>query len=254
MLNLHEKINFDGKVVLVTGSTRGIGHEVTRAFFDHGARVVVNGRQEETVLKVVQALDGTGNRAFGISADVGKKAEAERMIRVIVQKWGRLDVVVNNASIGAPQSIEEVSEKEWEEVLHTNLGGAFWVSRAAALYMKEREGGSIVMLGSQAAYSGSKFGGPHYTASKGGILALTFSFAREFGPYQVRVNALLPGLIWTDITAGAKQEEWYQGFLRDTPLARAGESREVAGACLFLASDLASFMTGQGLSVNGGIT
>ena len=237
------------KVAVVTGGTRGIGRAIAEAFLREGAAVTIVGTSEQGVEKALAEI-GESERLDGIAADFAEDPTGAVVITKARERFGRLDVLVNNAGTGSFQDPFELTREEWDRVFTINLSAPFFLAREAARAMSER-GGSIVNIASIAAHTGGVAGSPAYAASKAGLLGLTKSLARRFGELGVRVNAISPADIETDMTADWPQE------IRDkliaiTPLGRFGTVDEVTGAAVFLASDEASYVTGQTLGVNGG--
>jgi NAD(P)-dependent dehydrogenase (short-subunit alcohol dehydrogenase family) len=237
-----------GKTTVVTGSTRGIGRAIALGFASEGADVVVNGRDQAAAEAVCFELRGLGARAVAQAADLGRVAEARRLVAAAVDAFGRLDVLVNNAGLFTRRPALELEEADWDQLLDVNLKGAFFCAQAAARAMLGR-GGAIVNVSSDAAWSGGLNPCAHYAASKAGMLSITRSLAKELAPHGIRVNAIAPGMIETDMggTAGATL-----AGLR-IPLGRYGTPEEVAAAAVFLASDQASYVTGATLNLSGGL-
>jgi NAD(P)-dependent dehydrogenase (short-subunit alcohol dehydrogenase family) len=241
-------VRLAGKAAVVTGSTRGIGRAIALAFAREGADVVVNGRDQAAAEAVCAELRGLGARAVAQAADVGRVADARRLVAAAVDGFGRLDVLVNNAGLFSRRPALELDEADWDRLVDVNLKGAFFCAQAAARAMLGR-GGAIVNVASDAAWSGGLNPCAHYAASKAGMLSITRSLAKELAPHGIRVNAIAPGMIETDMggTAGATL-----AGLR-IPLGRYGTPEEVAAAAVFLASDEASYVTGATLNLSGGL-
>ncbi len=242
-----------GRVCVVTGaaSARGLGFATAKLFASHGARVAILDLDEAASMRAAAAV---GPDHLGLACDVTDKAACEAAIAAVRARFGRIDVLVNNAGVTQPVRTLEITPADYERVTDVSLRGALYMSQAALPGMVEQGGGSIVCISSVSAQRGGGiFGGPHYSAAKGGVLSLARAMAREFGPSGVRVNSVTPGLIQTDITAGRLSDEMKAEILRGIPLDRLGEPADVAKACLFLASDLSSYVTGATLDVNGGM-
>jgi 3-oxoacyl-[acyl-carrier protein] reductase len=237
-----------GKATAVTGATRGIGRAIALAFAREGADVLVNGRDAAAGRAVCREVEALGRRAVWHAADVGRVDEARSVVAAAVAAFGRLDVLVNNAGLFERKPALEMEEGDWDRLLDVNLKGAFFCAQAAARAMQER-GGVIVNVASDAAWSGGLNPCAHYAASKAGMVSVTRSLAKELAPRGIRVNALAPGLITTDMggTAGAT----LPGLA--IPLGREGTPDEVAAAVVFLASDEASYVTGANLNLSGGL-
>jgi NAD(P)-dependent dehydrogenase (short-subunit alcohol dehydrogenase family) len=237
-----------GKATAVTGATRGIGRAIALAFAREGADVLVNGRDAEAGRAVCREIEKLGRRAVWHAADLGRVAEAQSIVATAVDAFGRLDVLVNNAGLFERKPALELDEAAWDRLLDVNLKGAFFCAQAAARAMRGR-GGAIVNVASDAAWSGGLNPCLHYAASKAGMVSITRSLARELAPVGIRVNALAPGLITTDMgdTAGGT----LPGLV--IPMGRQGTPDEVAAAVVFLASDEASYVTGANLNLSGGL-
>ncbi|GAV31269.1 MAG: 3-oxoacyl-[acyl-carrier-protein] reductase [Anaerosomatales bacterium] len=248
-------ISLEGTVALVTGANRGIGAAIAYRLGTLGATVALNVRGDASgAQSVIDRLAAEGHAgAHGIvSADVSDSAAVERMVAEVVEQHGRLDVVVNNAGITRDGLAVRMSDEDWGAVIGTNLSGAFFVSRAAAKTMMRQRSGSIVMISSVVGLVGNA-GQANYAAAKAGLLGLTRSLARELAPRNVRVNAVAPGFIATDMTA-ALPEPVKEAALASIALKRFGEPEDVADAVAFLASDAAKYITGQVIAVDGGMT
>ena len=242
-----------GKTAVISGaaSPRGIGLCTARLFAEHGARVAVLDLQEGASREAAASLPGAGH--IGLACDVTDKAACNSAIEAVLERFDRIDVLVNNAGITQPIKFLDIAPENYDAVMDVSLRGMLYLSQAAIPSMKA-QGGSIVCMSSVSAQRGGGiFGGPHYSAAKAGVLGLAKAMAREFGPNGIRVNSITPGLIQTDITAGRLTDAMRADILKGIPLNRLGDAADVAGACLFLASDLSSYLTGTAIDVNGGM-
>jgi len=237
----------------VTGGSRGIGRAVCGMFGFLGARVAVNYvRDEAAARETVAEVARAGGEAFALRADVSRPEEAGRLVAETLDRFGTLDVAVVNQGIWKPAAIEEMTPEQWEETIRINLGGAYAVCHHAARAMIPRRSGAIVTIASTAGQRGEP-GYSHYAASKGALLAFTKSLAAELAPHGIRVNAVSPGWVLTDMTRQVFADPAQRAeALRPIPLGRPGTPEEIAGPVAFLASDLASFIYGEVLCVNGG--
>jgi len=242
-----------GKTAVISGaaSRRGIGLCTARLFADHGARVAILDLQEGAARDAAATLTGEGH--IGLACDVTDKAACKTAVDAVLGAFGRIDILVNNAGITQPLKFLDIAPENYDAVLDVSLRGMLYLSQAAIPSMKAKGGSIICMSSVSAQRGGGIFGGPHYSAAKAGVLGLAKAMAREFGPDHIRVNSITPGLIQTDITAGKLTDAMRAEILKGIPLNRLGDAADVAGACLFLASDLSSYLTGTAIDVNGGM-
>jgi 3-oxoacyl-[acyl-carrier protein] reductase len=245
-----------GRIALVTGGSRGIGRAIAEALANAGLSVVLSYRErEEEAQAVVAHIKGTGGQASALRADVGKPGQARALARAVIDAHGRIDVLVNNAGVHLPGAkLADTPAQEWERILRVNLSGPFHLIQAVLPGMRERRTGHIVNLSSNVT-SRMPAGYSAYTVSKSGLEALTRVLSKEEGPNGIRVNAVAPGPIRTDMLRESLEVmgiERADAFVRSVPLGRTGEPREIAAAVAFLVSDAASYITGQVLYVNGG--
>lgn len=241
-------VDLTGKVAIVTGGSRGIGRAIAGDLADVGAKVAILGRDEANA---AAAAGEIGNGARGYRCDVSVTAEIERALETIEQDFGHADILVNNAGTTRDNLLFRIGEDDWDQVLDTNLKGPFLVTKIAARGMIKRRWGRIINMTSVVGLMGNK-GQANYAASKAGLIGFTKAVARELASRNVTVNAVAPGYIDTELTRGIS-EEAKQTLQAAIPLARLGTSHDVAAAVLFLASDLASYITGQVLVVDGGM-
>lgn len=241
------------KVAVITGGAglNGLGFATARQMAQQGAKIVILDLDRANPAQAAAAL-GAGH--LGLVADVSDKASCEAAIATALQAFGRIDILVNNAGITQPVKTLDITGADYDRILDVNLRGTLYMSQAVIPAMRAQQNGSIICISSVSAQRGGGiFGGPHYSAAKAGVLGLARAMAREFGIDGVRVNCITPGLIETDITQGKLSEEKKAEIAESIPLARLGRPVDVAGACVFLASDLAAYCTGITLDVNGGM-
>lgn len=243
----------ENKVIVVTGaaSPRGIGKATAQALAAHGARIaILDLRRDEAEA----AAADLGPEHLGLACDVTDKAACVAAARATLERYGKIDGLINNAGITQPVRTLEIGGKDFDAIIDVNLRGTLYMSQAVIPSMKEHDGGSIVCMSSVSAQRGGGiFGGPHYSAAKAGVLGLAKAMAREFGPNRIRINSITPGLIQTDITGDKLTPEMRADIIKGIPLGRLGDAADVANACLFLVSDLSSYLTGITLDVNGGM-
>ena len=240
-----------GRVAVVTGGSRGIGAAIARLLAEAGAAVVVSGRDGDRLERTAKDLQATGALIATVVADVAKREDCERLVDTTKERFGRLDVLVNNAGITRDGLLVRMKDDDWDRVIETNLRGAFLMTRAAAKPMMRQKSGRIINITSVAGAMGNP-GQANYSAAKAGLIGLTKSTARELAHWSILVNAVAPGLIETDMTA-AIPETAREALLAQVPLGRIGTAREVAEVVRFLAGDGAAYITGQVLHVNGGL-
>lgn len=238
-------MSLTGRVALVTGGSRGIGRATATVLAQAGCDVVVNYMQaEESAREVVNAVEQTGQRGLAIQADVSAEKEVVRLMTAIEATFGRVDILVNNAGINPSKPLAELTPRDWHSVINQNLTSAFLVSQAVVPGMRERQWGRIIMLSSIAAQTGGVVG-PHYAASKAGLIGLAHSYASLLAKEGITSNAIAPALIDTDMIRG--NDKIKPSLL---PVNRFGTADEVAQAVMFLAQN--AYITGQTLSINGG--
>ncbi|MCL4426226.1 MAG: 3-oxoacyl-[acyl-carrier-protein] reductase [Firmicutes bacterium] len=242
----------DGRVALVTGASRGIGRAIALALAQEGAVVAVNyAAQAQAAQAVVQAIEERGGQAVALPADVSDARQVEAMVKETLDRFGRIDILVNNAGVTRDGLIMRMKDSDWEQVISTNLRGAFLCARAVARPMLKQRGGRIINISSVVGLTGN-VGQVNYASAKAGLIGLTKSLARELASRQITVNAIAPGFIETDMTRELS-EETRQAMQKGIPLGRAGQPEDVAKAVVFLASAMADYITGQVLAVDGGM-
>ncbi len=237
------------RVVVVTGAGQGIGAAIARTFADRGAKLVLVDVNTEQLRQLASSLEGPGCEVLPITVDVTNKEQVQQLVEQVLEKYGRIDVLINNAGIIRDNLISNISEQDWDQVLDVNLKGAFLCCQAVFPTLKTQKAGKIVNIVSRA-WLGS-IGQANYTASKGGLVSLTRSLALEFARFQINVNAVAPGVIDTPMTQGMPAEG-RERLIRMQPTGKMGKVEDVAAAVAFLASEDAEFITGQVLHVDGG--
>lgn len=245
-------INLEGKNCLVTGGSRGIGKSIALVLAKAGANVAITyARSAEAAKAVVEEIEKEGVKATSYQADAIEFGRAEEVISDIVENWGSLDVLVNNAGITKDNLILRMDEQAWDDVITTNLKSIFNYSKAAAKPMMRARGGSIINISSVVGLSGNA-GQSNYAASKAGIIGFTKSYAKELASRNIRANVVAPGYILTEMTENLS-EKVLEAIKQETPLGRAGNPEEVSNVVAFLASDISSYITGEVIRVDGGM-
>ena len=240
-----------GRVAIVTGGSRGIGLAIARLLAEDGASVVVSGRDPGRLQSAAKELESTGAAVLAVPADAAKREDADRLVEATRERFGRIDVLVNNAGIIRDQLLVRMKDEDWDQVLDTNLRGVFLMTRAVGKVMMRQRSGRIINISSTAGAMGSP-GQVNYSAAKAGVIGLTKAAARELGHWNILVNAVAPGLIETNMTASIPAEA-REALIQQVPLKRVGTAREVAELVRFLAGDGAGYITGQTIHVNGGL-
>jgi 3-oxoacyl-[acyl-carrier protein] reductase len=245
-------MTLEGKTALVTGASRGIGRAIAIALAEAGADVAVNyAGSEQAAEEVVRRIESLGRNAIKVQADVSSASQAERMVGQVLERFGKLDILVNNAGITRDNLIMRMKEEEFDQVINTNLKGVFNCIKAVTRPMMKQRSGKIINISSVVGALGNA-GQANYAAAKAGVIGLTKAAARELASRGITVNAVAPGFIVTDMTDKLPEETRRQ-LLAQIPLARFGQTEEIARVVCFLASDGAAYMTGQTLFVDGGM-
>jgi len=247
-------MNLENKVAIITGSTRGIGNSIARLFLENNAKVVICGSTEENALKAVnkmkEELNLTDDNIMGIGLNMKDTSTIKESVDKVINKWNKIDILVNNAGITSNVSLLDSTDEDFMEMFQINFFGVVSLTREVVKHMKET-GGSIINTSSMVANYGAR-NQSAYASSKFAINGLTKSLAKELGMYNIRVNAVAPGVVATDMMS-IVTEEMKQGLLRMTPLNKMAEPTDLAGAYLYLASDLSKFTTGTIIQVDGGL-
>ena len=241
--------DFTGRVVISTGAARGLGRAAAMRFYERGASVAVNIRDTARAEAAAATL---GERALAVPGDLAIEGEAESIVQRTLDRFGRIDVLVNNAAVAHSTRFLNISRAEWRETLDTNLMAPFLLMQAVAPAMKAQQYGRIVNISSRAGRMVSTLAGAHYTASKAGLLGLTRAAAKELGAFGITVNAVCPGLIDTELTHSNATDERLSAIAATYPVPRLGTAREVADVICFAASEAAGYITGAAFDINGG--
>ncbi len=242
----------EGKVTLVTGGTRGIGRAIAEAFADNGAHVAFTYRSSASIAEELEAsLQAKGVKAKGYQADAADLDAITALLNDIIDEHGRIDVIVNNAGVTGDNLLLRMSEDQWNHVINTNLNSVFFTTKAALRTMLKQRAGSIINISSVVGLQGNA-GQANYAASKAGMIGFTKSLAREVGSRGIRANVIAPGFIATEMTDALPEKE-LEAWLTNVPLKRPGLPADVANLCVFLGSDMSTYITGQVLNVDGGM-
>lgn len=243
-------MDFNGKTVIVTGSTRGLGKAIAEKFAILGANIVINGTSQ-TVYQTEEEFREKGYRVSAVEGDISIPETAQKLIETAVNTFGTVDVLVNNAGLTRDKLLMKMSVEDWEKVLDINLKGAFLCTKALSKLLMKKRSGTIINITSVVGIMGNA-GQANYAASKAGLIGFTKSVAKELGAWGITCNAIAPGLIETDMSAQLS-DEIKEKFIAMTPLKRAGTPSEVADAVCFLASEQARYITGQVIHIDGGM-
>ncbi|WP_102262164.1 3-oxoacyl-[acyl-carrier-protein] reductase [Mesobacillus jeotgali] len=245
-------MRLEGKVALVTGASRGIGREIALELAREGASVAVNyAGSESKALEVVDEIKAMGRDAFAIQADVSNSESVTDMTKETIERFGKVDILVNNAGITKDNLLMRMKESEWDDVININLKGVFLCTKAVTRQMMKQRSGRIINISSIVGVSGNP-GQANYVAAKSGVIGLTKTTAKELSSRGITVNAVAPGFITTDMT-DKLNEDVKTEMLKQIPLARLGEPKDIARTVIFLASEDSAYMTGQTLHVDGGM-
>jgi NAD(P)-dependent dehydrogenase (short-subunit alcohol dehydrogenase family) len=241
--------DFAGRVVIVTGAWRGLGRAAAERFHERGAAVAVNVRDRERAESLAASI---GERTLAVPGDIAAPGAAEEIVRMTLERFGRIDVIVNNAALARSTRFPDLTAEEWRTALEVNLTAPFLLTKAALPAMQAQRYGRIINISSSAGRMVSTLGGAHYTASKAGLLGLTRAAAKELGKFGITVNAVCPGMIDTELTRENANDELLQRLAASYPIPRIGTAREVADLICFAASEAAGYITGASFDINGG--
>jgi len=244
-----QRADFDGRVVIVTGAWRGLGRAAAERFHERGASVAVNVRDRERAEALAAEL---GDRALAVPGDVAAPGVAEAIVARTLERFGRVDVVVNNAALARSTRFPDLTAEEWRAALEVNMTAPFLLTKAALPAMQAQHYGRIINISSSAGRTVSTLGGAHYTASKAGLLGFTRAAAKELGKFGITVNAVCPGMIDTELTRENASDELLERLAASYPVPRLGTAIEVADLICFAASEAAGYITGASLDINGG--
>lgn len=254
-MNVLDMLRLDGKTAIVTGATKGLGRAMAEGLAEAGADVAIISRHEDEAIAVADDIRAATDRSCrGYACDVSQPAQVETTVQQIIDDFGRLHILINNAGINIRGPIDELSFEEFQSVNHINVNGPWLMSRAVAPTLKAQKYGRVINIGSVLSIIAMADRTP-YCTSKGALLQMTRALAMEWAPYAITVNAMLPGPFATEMNLPITEDpEAYQAFLSKIPLGRWGELDEIKGLSVFLASDAASFVTGAGITIDGGWT
>jgi 3-oxoacyl-[acyl-carrier protein] reductase len=252
-IEVREIMRLKDKVAIITGSSRGVGRAIAEAYGENGASVVVNySSSQKAAEEVVNKIQGFGMSAIAVRANVAKKEDVEMLVQAAIDKFGRVDVLVNNAGFTRPAMMLNMTEDEWDQVLDIHLKGAFLCSQAVARHMKEQKRGKIINVTSVAGLVGT-VGQINYSAAKGGVISMTKSIARELARYNICANVISLGIVATDMTEKIRTDEKLKEiYINRILLKRFAGSEDISPAFVFLASDESDYITGQVFCVDGG--
>jgi len=245
-------LRLKGKVAIITGGARGIGKAIALKFAYEGASIVLVDVLEDELYGSAREIKDIGSEVLVIKADVSMVSELEKIVSNTIKLFNKIDILVNNAGIFSHSSLEELTEEQWHKVINVNLKSALFLSKYVAIYMKKQGGGKIINIASTAGITGGYYAGIDYSISKAGIITLTKALARRLAKYNIKVNAIAPGIIDSPMTRSWPKEV-IEDLVKKIPLGRLGKPEDVANVAAFLASDEADYITGQVIIVDGGL-
>ncbi|MES0491086.1 MAG: 3-oxoacyl-ACP reductase FabG [Leptospirales bacterium] len=248
---MNEFESIEGKVAVITGSGRGIGKGIAEKLASHGAHVVISDIDMQTAEATAEEIAKTGVETLAVSCDVSNEEDVKNMFAKTFEKWGKVDILINNAGINKDGLFIRMKPDAWKKVIDVNLTGMFYCTQAAANIMRKQRSGTIVCISSIAANGNP--GQANYSASKAGVIGMANTLAKELAPFGIRVNCVSPGFIDTPMTQAIPEKHKVR-IIESIPLNRAGKPEDIAKAVLFLTSDMAEYITGHVLNINGGIT
>ena len=246
-------LNLEGRIALVTGGSRGIGAAAARLLAEAGCDVAITYRKHVSAAEdVLEEIAANGRCGIAIKAESGDSTAAKRVVKETIRAFGRIDILVNNAGIWKGGAVDALSDHDWKQTIEVNLNGLFFITRETVRVMKKQKWGRIINISSTAGQRGEAFHS-HYAASKGAVISFTKSLCSELGEYNINVNAIAPGWVDTDMSADVVRNAMAAAAIRKgIPIGRIATPKDIAGSIVFLASDLASHITGEILNVNGG--
>ena len=245
-------LDISGKVILITGGSRGLGAEMAREFAESGADIILASRNKDSCEVVANEVRKLGRKAITVSCDVSKSSDIYNLFNIVKEEFGRLDVLVNNAGANVTKPALEVTEADWDYISDVNMKGLFFSCQEAAKMMKEQGSGKIINISSVGGVKPYKRIAP-YTATKAAVIHLTKSLAAEWARYNIHVNSIAPGLISTEINQSERENKtWLEGAIKAIPLRRLGNPKDISQIALYLVSDASNYITGQTFFIDGG--
>ena len=250
---MNETFSLENKVALVTGASRGLGRNICAAFSEAGADIIAVSRNGELLEDLCKEIRGRGGKAFSVAADIGKALDVRDMVEKGINEFGRIDILINNAGVSGPLKLfKDMEEFEWMDVFRTNLNGTLLCTKYVGKEMFRRKGGNIINISSILGTIGTYFTCP-YSIAKAGIIQFTRNIALEWARYNIRVNCISPGMLETDMMRQTLSDEKMTAvLLKNTPLRKVGQTKDVVGAAIFLASEASGHITGENISIDGG--